>query len=53
MFIRDRFEVEYGYLFDAIGMGATVWSPLRGGILTGKYNNGIPKGTRLDSEIKI
>ena len=30
------------------GLGTTIWSPLASGILTGKYNNGIPKGSRLD-----
>jgi len=40
MLVRDRFEVEYGNLFDKYGMGSTVWSPLAGGLLTGKYNNG-------------
>ena len=45
---RERFEVEYGSLFDNEKMGSTIWSPLKGGILTGKYNNEIPKGSRLD-----
>jgi len=40
MLIRDRFEVEYGELFDKYGMGSTIWSPLAGGVLSGKYNNG-------------
>src|SRR6185437_1062010 len=40
MLIRDRFEVEYGELFDKYGMGSTIWSPLAGGLLTGKYNSG-------------
>ncbi len=31
------------------GMGFTTWSPLAGGILTGKYNEGIPKGSRAES----
>lgn len=31
-------------------MGSTIWSPLAGGILTGKYNNEIPKDTRLYNE---
>ncbi|KAL4454213.1 hypothetical protein ABPG74_012170 [Tetrahymena malaccensis] len=40
--VRERFEKEYGRLFDKYRMGSTVWSPLAGGLLTGKYNNGIP-----------
>jgi len=40
MLVRDKFEVEYGDLFDKYGMGSTIWSPLAGGLLTGKYNSG-------------
>lgn len=47
MLVRKRFEVEYGLLFDKFRMGSTVWSPLHGGLLTGKYNNGIPKESRI------
>lgn len=43
---RDRVEVEYSRLYDDIGLGTTIWSPLASGILTGKYNSGIPKGSR-------
>nr|MCU0254802.1 aldo/keto reductase [Acidobacteriota bacterium] len=46
MFHRDRVEREYAPLYDSIGLGLTIWSPLAGGILTGKYNEGIPPGTR-------
>jgi aryl-alcohol dehydrogenase-like predicted oxidoreductase len=46
MFARETFEVEYGKLFDRYRMGATTFSPLAGGLLTGKYNNGIPEGSR-------
>lgn len=51
MFQRKRFEVEYDRLYREIGMGTTIWSPLASGVLTGKYNNGIPEGSRasLDS----
>jgi voltage-dependent potassium channel beta subunit len=45
---RRRFEIEYAPLFERHGMGATIWSPLYSGILTGKYDQGIPKGSRLD-----
>ncbi len=47
MFHRQRFEVEYGRLYDRIGLGTTIWSPLASGLLTGKYNDGVPDGTRL------
>ncbi len=47
MFHRYRFEVEYGRLYDAIGLGTTIWSPLASGLLTGKYNDGTPDNTRL------
>ena len=45
---REKMEKEYLQLFQDHGMGTTVWSPLAGGILSGKYNEGIPKGTRYD-----
>lgn len=47
MFHRDRVEREYARLYSEIGLGTTVWSPLASGLLTGKYNDGIPKGSRL------
>lgn len=47
MLIRDDFERDYGRLFDVYKMGSTVWSPLLCGILTGKYNDGIPEESRL------
>lgn len=46
MFHRERVEKEYAPLYEKIGLGTTIWSPLAGGLLTGKYNDGIPKGTR-------
>jgi len=46
MFNRQRFEGEYAPLFRELGLGTTIWSPLASGLLTGKYNNGIPEGTR-------
>ena len=43
-------EKDYRRLFSENGMGSTVWSPLAGGILSGKYNDGIiPEGSRYDS----
>ena len=47
MFHRERVEKEYAPLYEEFGLGTTVWSPLASGFLTGKYNAGIPAGTRL------
>jgi voltage-dependent potassium channel beta subunit len=47
MFTRDRVEHEYARLYEEVGLGTTIWSPLAGGLLTGKYNRGIPEGTRV------
>ena len=46
MFHRERFEVEYARLFSDYGYGSTTWSPLASGLLTGKYNDGVPEGSR-------
>ena len=46
-FHRDRFEVEYAPLFDQFKYGTTIWSPLASGLLTGKYNDGIPEDSRF------
>jgi voltage-dependent potassium channel beta subunit len=46
MFSRDRVEAEYRPLYDSIGLGTTIWSPLASGMLTGKYRDGIPDGSR-------
>jgi voltage-dependent potassium channel beta subunit len=43
---RDRVETEYAPIYRDCGMGTTVWSPLASGLLTGKYNDGIPEGSR-------
>jgi voltage-dependent potassium channel beta subunit len=43
---RERFEVEYAPIYKELGYGTTIWSPLASGLLTGKYNNGIPQGSR-------
>ncbi|MFW6348060.1 MAG: potassium channel beta subunit family protein [Cyclonatronaceae bacterium] len=50
MLHRDRVEREYDRLYKDIGLGTTIWSPLASGLLTGKYNDGVPKGSRLDLE---
>lgn len=47
MFNRMKLEKEYLGLFDSEGMGTTIWSPLASGVLTGKYNSGIPDGSRM------
>ena len=50
MFHRERVEVEYARLYDEIGLGTTIWSPLASGVLTGKYRDGVPEGSRLSLE---
>lgn len=47
MFHRQRVEAEYAPLYRDIGLGTTIWSPLASGMLTGKYNRGIPDGSRI------
>jgi len=46
LFHRYRVEKEYARLYEDIGLGTTIWSPLASGLLTGKYNQGIPEGSR-------
>ena len=46
MLARERFELEYARLFKDYGYGSTTWSPLASGLLTGKYNDGIPIDSR-------
>ena len=46
LFHRRRVEHEYARLYEDIGLGLTTWSPLASGLLTGKYRNGVPKGSR-------
>jgi voltage-dependent potassium channel beta subunit len=50
MFTREKVEKEYNRLYKEIGLGTTIWSPLASGLLTSKYNNGIPQGTRVTLE---
>lgn len=45
---RDRVEREYAPLYDTAGLALTTWSPLAGGLLTGKYLDGVPAGSRAD-----
>ena len=46
LFHRTRVEQEYSRLYDDMQLGLTTWSPLASGLLTGKYRNGIPAGSR-------
>ena len=50
MFHRERVEQEYAHLYQEIGLGTTIWSPLASGLLTGKYNAEMPGGTRATLE---
>ncbi|KRA76839.1 alcohol dehydrogenase [Lysobacter sp. Root667] len=47
---RERVELEYASLYAELGLGTTIWSPLASGLLTGKYNDGVPEGSRLDHD---
>jgi len=47
MFHRDKVEREFTRLYEEIGLGTTIWSPLASGLLTGKYNDGVPEDSRL------
>jgi voltage-dependent potassium channel beta subunit len=46
LFNRRKVEHEYGRLYEEIGIGLTTWSPLASGLLTGKYFDGVPEGSR-------
>ena len=48
MFQRERIEVEYADLYESLGLGTTTYSPLASGVLTGKYNEGIPEDSRMN-----
>ena len=50
LFRRDKIEKEFLTIFNNIGMGTTIWSPLASGLLTGKYNDGLPTDGRLALE---
>jgi voltage-dependent potassium channel beta subunit len=50
MLVRNRFEKEYAPVFEKYGYGTTIWSPLASGLLSGKYNKGIPEDSRLARE---
>lgn len=46
LFERHKVEADYAPIYDTFGLGTTIWSPLASGLLTGKYNNGIPNDAR-------
>lgn len=50
MFQRRKVELEYADLYETVGLGTTIWSPLASGILTEKYLDKFPEGTRLGME---
>lgn len=49
MLVRNKVEKEFEHLYPETGLGLTVFSPLKIGILTGKYNDGIPEDSRLST----
>ncbi len=48
MFQRERIELEYLDLYASLGLGTTTYSPLASGVLTGKYNEGVPENSRMN-----
>ena len=44
---RNKLENEFLMIFRNVGLGTTIWSPLASGLLSGKYNNGVPEGSRF------
>lgn len=50
LFERNKIENEFLEIYKNVGLGTTIWSPLAAGMLTGKYNDGIPKGSRFALE---
>lgn len=50
LFERHKVEVEFSEIYKNVGLGTTIWSPLASGLLSGKYNEGIPKGSRFALE---
>jgi voltage-dependent potassium channel beta subunit len=47
---RRKVEQEYARLYEDLGLGTTIWSPLAAGLLTGKYLDGVPEGSRATLE---
>ncbi|MCW3092636.1 MAG: alcohol dehydrogenase [Ferruginibacter sp.] len=50
LFERNKIENEFLEIYKNVGLGTTIWSPLAAGLLSGKYNDGIPKGSRFALE---
>jgi aryl-alcohol dehydrogenase-like predicted oxidoreductase len=50
LFERNKVEIEFAEIYKNVGLGTTTWSPLASGMLSGKYNDGIPKNSRLGLE---
>jgi aryl-alcohol dehydrogenase-like predicted oxidoreductase len=50
LFEREKVDKDYIEIFKNVGLGTTIWSPLAAGLLTGKYNDGIPEGSRFQIE---
>jgi aryl-alcohol dehydrogenase-like predicted oxidoreductase len=50
LFERDKIEKEFLEIYKNVGLGTTIWSPLASGLLSGKYNDGIPKNSRFALE---
>ena len=48
LFKREKVETEYARLYEDIGLGTTIWSPLASGLLTGKYLDGVPEDSRAN-----
>ena len=48
LFEREKVEAEFAPIYDTFGLGTTIWSPLASGLLTGKYNDGIPSDSRVN-----
>ena len=48
LFERQKVEADYLPVYDTFGLGTTIWSPLYSGLLTGKYNDGIPQDSRMN-----
>ena len=48
LFERQKVEADYTAIYDTYGLGTTIWSPLASGILTGKYNDGVPADSRMN-----
>lgn len=48
LFERQKVEAEFAPIYDTYGLGTTIWSPLASGLLTGKYNDGIPSDSRVN-----